>query len=270
MRILWVVGVWLGCGIQEGETQSPGAEHTDGVSVGATTEITLTSTQDFARAEATARKLVRADQDAHLQVTLSAGTYSGQRLRLDGRKRLSIEVRAQGEVVMQDATMVLSGRTVSVQGVHFTGSRSRPVHVVQIDAESEVSLTDLELRSMSAGSAKGTGSTGAQQVPGALIHARLSQSGRVQVSGVSAGSVRVPNGSVLAVHSGMPTTVSLRRLSVSDAQVRSVLHLPGVGQLDVDESVIELVPESQLLSGFSGTYRRDGQPQAAPSADYSQ
>jgi hypothetical protein len=235
-----------------------------------TVEITLTSAQDFPRAEATARKLVRADQDAHLQVTLAAGTYSGQRLRLDGRKRLSIDVRAQGDVVMQESTMVLSGRTVAVQGVRFTGGKGRPVYVMQIHAETAVSLTAIELQSLSAGGAKESGSMGAQQVPGALIHARLAQSGRVQVSGVSVDSVRVPNGSVLAIHSGAPATVEISRLSVSNPQVHSVLHLPGVGQLDINESVIAQPSEGQLMSSFTGTYRRDGEPQPALSPPYSQ
>ncbi len=267
VRMLFVLVIWAGCGIHDGETRTPDPEPRQGAIAMQTVELELGSTSDFSVAEARVRELVRAGNEVVLEITLASGTYSGRRLRLDGRKVLHIDVRAKGEVIMDNASMDLVGRSVAVHGMHFRGSDRREVRVVQIHAEESVTLQDLHMQGLAAGSSSVVPSgtklqgapRGAQTVRGALIYARLTHKGRVRVQDVRVQGVRVPSGSLLSVHSGYPADVVIKGLRVADTQVQQVLYLPGVGSLDLSQSQLDLDKGVELMAEFSGTYRLDGE-----------
>lgn len=267
IRTLLLLGAWVGCGIHDGETKTTDTEPRQRAIAMQIVELELGSTKDFAVAEARVRELVRAGSELRLEITLTSGTYSGRRLRLDGRKVLHIDVRAQGEVILENASMDLVGRSVAVHGVRFRGSDRREVRVIQIHAEESVTLQDLHMQALAAGSSSavpsGTklqdASRGAQTVRGALIYARLTHKGRVRVQDIHVQGARVPGGSLLSVHSGYPADVVIQGLRVVDTQVQDVLYLPGVGSLDLSRSQIDLDKGGELMAEFSGTYRLDGE-----------
>jgi hypothetical protein len=203
-------------------------------------QIRIRSDADYNQASSALSQAQRGEQrQAGAIVVIEAGTYTHQlQLHMRGLP-MDLTIRGEGEVVFENTSVSLSGQSITVQGIGFTGRVSAGAFL-SVTAAGDVAISDVQISDARIGSTytpsrlpskpgeKRRLGRGAKPRPSYLVQVRTTGPGRVQLKDLNVANTKLIGSALIDVQARPAREVVLEGLRVVDSPAPQVVSVsPG-------------------------------------------
>jgi hypothetical protein len=200
-------------------------------------QIRIRSEADYNQASTALSQAQRGEQrQAGAIVVIEEGTYT-RHLQLTMRDMpMDLTVRGEGEVVFENTSMSLSGQSISVEGIAFTGRVSTGAFL-RVIAAGDVAISDVKIADARIGATytpsrlpskpgeKRRRARGAKPRPSFLVQVQTTGPGLVQLKDLNFANTKLIGSALIDVHARPAREVVVEGLSVVDTPAPQIVRV---------------------------------------------